>query len=66
MAQTKFGAGARVSISRGGGFAAPGGFYRVISVMPREAGPQRYRIKNETENFERVVDESRLEAMLVE
>jgi hypothetical protein len=66
MAQVKFGAGERVSISRGGGFAAPGGSYRVVGALPREAGPQRYRIRNEGENFDRVVDESRLEVMNLE
>ena len=63
MAQTKFSAGQRVSVLRGGGFAAPAGFYNVVTALPREAGPQQYRVKNETETFDRVLDESRLEAV---
>lgn len=63
MAHTKFGAGQRVSITRSGAFSAPGGSYRIVRALPREAGPQQYRVKNETETFDRVLDESRLEAV---
>ena len=61
MAQTKFSAGQRVSIARGGGFGAPAGTFRIVSVLPREAGPQQYRVRADAESFERVVDEARLE-----
>ncbi|HYD89538.1 MAG TPA: hypothetical protein VEA80_18810 [Vitreimonas sp.] len=66
MAQTKFGAGQRVSIVRSGAFSAPSGVYRVLNALPRERGPQQYRVRNETENFDRVMDEARLEAMAYE
>lgn len=62
MTRTKFGAGQRVSILRSGAFSAPSGTYRIISALPHDSGPQQYRVKNESENFERVLDESRLEA----
>lgn len=63
MAHTKFGAGQRVSIVRSGAFSAPSGMYRVVRALPNEGGPQQYRVKNEAETFERVLDESRLEAL---
>ncbi|MGE0596686.1 MAG: hypothetical protein AB7P07_09970 [Hyphomonadaceae bacterium] len=58
----KFSAGQRVSILRSGTFSAPTGIYRVIRAYPADPGPRRYRVKNEAENFERVMDEARLEA----
>jgi len=61
---TKFGAGQRVSILRSGAFSAPSGAYRIVRALPLQGGPQQYRVKNETETFERVMDESRLEASL--
>jgi len=64
MAQTKFGAGQRVSIVRSGAFSAPSGFYRIVNVLPRERGPQQYRVRNDGESFDRVLDEARLEAAL--
>lgn len=62
MAQPKFGAGQRVSIVRSGAFSAPSGHYRVVQPLPRDRGPQQYRVRNEAENFDRVMDEVRLEA----
>jgi hypothetical protein len=62
MAETKFSAGQRVSVARGGGFGAPAGMFRVVGPLPREAGPQQYRVRAETEQFDRIIDESRLEA----
>lgn len=66
MSRTKFGAGQRVSILRSGASLAPLGSYIIVNALPRERGPQQYRVKNETENFDRVLDESRLEAMVHE
>ncbi|MGD9981127.1 MAG: hypothetical protein AB7H66_08620 [Hyphomonadaceae bacterium] len=62
MAQTKFGAGQRVAVVRSGSFSAPSGTYRVITALPREKGPQQYRVRNDGESFDRVLDEARLEA----
>jgi hypothetical protein len=61
MAPTKFSAGARAFVARGGGVGAPSGTVQVLVALPREAGPQRYRVRAEGENFERVIDEARLE-----
>lgn len=62
MAQ-KFSAGQRVSVMRGGGFGAPPGVFRIVSAMPREDnGPQSYRVRSDGENFDRIVEEARLEA----
>ena len=62
MAQPRFSAGERVSLTQSRLLGAPGGIYRIVRVLPHEAGPQQYRVKNETENFERVVEEARIEA----
>jgi len=61
MARTKFGAGQRVSIMRSGAFSAPEGVYRIVTALPLEGGAQRYRVRNDGEAFDRVLDESRLE-----
>lgn len=63
MAQSKFGAGQRVSVVRSGAFSAPSGSYKIVSVLPLERGPQRYRVRNEGELFDRILDETRLEAV---
>jgi hypothetical protein len=63
MAQTKFSAGQRVLAARGGGFGAPAGSFQIVTALPREAGPQQYRVRADGENFERVIDEGRLEAV---
>jgi hypothetical protein len=63
MAQTKFGAGQRVAIVRSGAFSAPSGVYRIVSALPLERGPQQYRVRNDNETFDRIMDEVRLEAV---
>ena len=63
MAHTKFGAGQRVTIVSSGAFSAPSGSYRVIRALPRESGPQQYRVKNDVEMFDRILDEARLAAV---
>jgi hypothetical protein len=63
MAHPKFGAGQRVEITRSGAFSAPSGSYRVVRALPLEAGPQQYRVRNESESFDRIMDEARLEAV---
>ena len=65
MAQTKFSAGQRVLAARGG-VGAPAGHFQIVSVLPRGAGAQQYRVRGETESFERVIDEVRLEAVVHE
>jgi len=63
MAQTKFGVGQRVSIPRSAPYsAAPSGSYRIVSALPRDQGPQQYRVRNESEAFDRILDEARFEA----
>lgn len=63
LALPKFSAGQRVEITRTGGFAVPAGTYRVVRALPRERGAQQYRVKNDAETFDRVLDEVRLEAV---
>lgn len=62
MAQTKFSEGARLRITRGAP-GAPSGNVSVVRALPREAGPQQYRVRADGETFERVVEEARLEAV---
>jgi hypothetical protein len=62
MSQTKFSAGERVSIARGASVGAPAGQFRVVSALPLGVGPQQYRVRSETEQFDRIVDEPRMQA----
>lgn len=62
MTQAKFGAGARLRVTRGG-VGAPAGNVSVVMALPKEAGPQQYRVRADGETFERVVEEGRLEAV---
>ncbi len=63
MAHTKFGAGQRVSIVRSGAYSAPSGTYRIVNALPNETGRQQYRVWNDAEAFDRIMDESRLETV---
>jgi hypothetical protein len=37
------------------------GSFKVVRVMPPEGRKQQYRVKSDTEAFERIVDECRME-----
>ena len=63
MALPAFGAGQRVSVSEMGRLTAPGGVYSVVRAMPSSSGPTQYKIKSDTEAFERIIEESRLVAV---
>ncbi len=62
MALELLAAGQRVSISGFGG-ATAAGVYRIVRALPSEGRPLQYRVKNDAESFERVVDASRLEVL---
>lgn len=62
MALELLAAGQRVSISGFGG-ATTAGVYRIVRALPSEGRPLQYRVKNDAESFERVVDASRLEVL---
>jgi hypothetical protein len=64
MGGTKFATGQRVALVGARGFSAgaPRGVYRVVTVLPKDAGPQQYRVRSDGETHDRVVDEIRLEA----
>lgn len=66
MAPTKFSAGQRVSAARSSVVGAPAGSLSIVMALPRDSGPQRYRVRADGETFERVVDEARLEAVSYE
>jgi hypothetical protein len=66
MAHPKFGAGQRVAIVRSGAFSAPSGSYRIVSALPLDRGPQQYRVRNDSEPYDRILDEARLEAISYE
>ncbi|MEQ1617259.1 MAG: hypothetical protein ABL883_02810 [Terricaulis sp.] len=63
MAHPLFGAGQRVNVAHAGRVSTPAGIYNVVRALPAEHGPVQYRIKSDTEAFERIVDETRLEAV---
>ena len=64
MAATRFRAGQRVQVLRGGGnVGGPSGFCAIVAPLPKEAGPQQYRVRGDGESFDRIIDEARLEAV---
>ena len=63
MAQPRFRAGQRVQVTRANGYGGPSGFCSIVTALPRDAGPQQYRVRGDEENFDRIVEEARLEAV---
>lgn len=63
MAQTRFSAGQRLQVARSNTFGAASGFCSVVNPLPREAGPQQYRVRGDNESFDRIIDEARLDAV---
>jgi hypothetical protein len=65
MADVKFASGQHVSLvgARSFSASAPQGVYRVVSALPKETGPQQYRVRSDGETHDRIVDEVRLEAV---
>lgn len=65
MADVKFAAGQRVSLigARSFSASAPQGVYRVVVALPMEGSAQRYRVRNDGETHDRIVDEERLQAV---
>jgi hypothetical protein len=66
MTQTKFSVRQRVSVVRSGAFSAPSGAYRIVQPLPHERGAQQYRVRNDAEAHDRILDEARLEAISYE
>jgi hypothetical protein len=60
MAIPLFSAGERVNVMRKREVHAPGGIYKIIRALPADGGPIKYRMKSDSETFERIVDESNL------
>jgi hypothetical protein len=65
MAGTKFAAGQRVALVGVRSFSAgaPRGVYRIVTALPKEGGPQQYRVRSDGEMHDRIVEEARLEAV---
>lgn len=63
MALPTFAAGQRVSVSPMGRLTAPEGFYNIVRALPAAPGPAQYRIKSNSEPFDRIIDEGRLTAI---
>ena len=59
MALELLAAGQRVSVS-GLGAATAALVFRIVRALPPEGRPLQYRVKSDTENFERVIDATRL------
>ena len=57
----KFSIGQSVYLSGLLARSAAGGSYRIVKLLPPEAGDYQYRIKNVAEAYERVAKESQLE-----
>ena len=57
-----FNTGQSVSFTQTRLFLAPGA-YRVVSALPATDGRVQYRVKSNDEAFDRIVDESNLEAL---
>jgi hypothetical protein len=57
----RFGVGQRLRlVTAGPGMGRAGGTCRVVALMPPERGGFSYRVRNESENFERIVAEGDL------
>lgn len=63
MALPTFVVGQRVSVSEMGRLTAPRGLYNIVRALPASPGPALYRIKSDTESFERIIDGGRLTAI---
>lgn len=64
MTAPLFTAGQNVTVAASKRYPQTQGAYRVIAAMPNGgAGPTLYRIKNDLEKFERVVDAAHLAPM---
>ena len=50
MAQTQFRAGQRVQVLRGGAVGGPSGFCAIVAPLPKDAGPQQYRVRIEVDS----------------
>lgn len=57
-----FSVGQSVMITASRGYHYSEGAYVVTATMPSGGGPIRYKVKNNLEKFERVIDESSLSA----
>ena len=61
MTTAKYGVGQMVDFNPGrGSMPAESREYKVLRLMPREAGQQTYRIKSITELYERIANEPEL------
>jgi hypothetical protein len=60
----RYAAGDRLMMARGGRDISRGASAcLVISLLPHEGGPLRYRVQSESESFERIVDEADLSVL---
>ena len=63
MALAKFAAGQGVTLARPQFFQAPGA-YTIVGIEPAGADPSQYRVRSDAEAFDRIVEESALEASI--
>lgn len=59
----KFQAGQAVHLRANASFAGRTGLYVIVQVLPLEGGAQKYRAKSEREAFDRILNESGLDAI---
>jgi hypothetical protein len=60
MTQFAFSAGQSVILAPSKQLAFAGGKYTIVAALPRTNERRQYRVKGESENFERVLDEVHL------
>lgn len=57
----RFAIGERLAMAPGGReFARGAATCSIVALLPHEGGPLRYRVRSDTENYERIVDENDL------
>jgi len=57
----RYAAGDRLAMAPGGReISRSAAVCLVLALLPHEGGPLRYRVRSETENYERIVDEADL------
>lgn len=60
----RFAIGQRLAMAAGGRDISRGGSTcSVVALLPHEGGPFRYRVRSDSETFERIVDENDLSAL---
>ncbi|TCT06652.1 hypothetical protein [Aquabacter spiritensis] len=63
MPSSKFRLGSRVLLNRSAAYRSAATEFEIVGLMPTEHGECRYRLRSSQEAFERVAEESQIEAV---